>query len=82
MMQDSSTSEMIFSVRHLVSFISQAFTLEPGDLIATGTPNGVGMYRKPPIFLKDGDILTLEVEKIGQLVNPGQNYGTAINHAR
>jgi 2-keto-4-pentenoate hydratase/2-oxohepta-3-ene-1,7-dioic acid hydratase in catechol pathway len=69
-MQNSSTSEMIFSVRHLISFMSQAFTLEPGDLIATGTPDGVGMYRKPQVFLKNGDLLTLEVEKIGELVNP------------
>ena len=69
-MQDSSTKEMIFSVRYLISFLSQAFTLEPGDLIATGTPKGVGMYRKPQIFLKDGDRVTIEVEKIGRISNP------------
>lgn len=68
-MQDSSTKEMIFSVGYLISFLSQAFTLEPGDLIATGTPKGVGMYRKPQIFLKDGDVVTIEVEKIGRLSN-------------
>jgi 2-keto-4-pentenoate hydratase/2-oxohepta-3-ene-1,7-dioic acid hydratase in catechol pathway len=69
-MQDSSTREMIFSVRNLVSYLSQAFTLEPGDLLATGTPNGVGMYRKPQVFLQDGDVMTLDVEKVGRLVNP------------
>ena len=69
-MQDSSTKEMIFSVRYLISFLSQSFTLEAGDLIATGTPKGVGMYRSPQIFLKDGDIVTIEVEKIGTITNP------------
>ncbi len=69
-MQDSSTKEMIFSVRYLISFLSRAFTLEPGDLIATGTPNGVGNYRNPKIFLKEGDVVTIEVEKIGKLTNP------------
>ncbi len=71
-MQDSSTKEMIFSVRYLIAFLSKAFTLEPGDLIATGTPNGVGNFRNPKIFLKDGDVVTIEVEKIGKLVNPAQ----------
>ncbi len=71
-MQDSTTKEMIFSVRYLIAFLSRAFTLEPGDLIATGTPNGVGNYRNPKIFLKDGDVVTIEVEKIGKLVNPAR----------
>lgn len=71
-MQDSSTKEMIFSVKYLIAFLSRAFTLEPGDLIASGTPNGVGHYRKPPIYLKDGDLVTIEVEKIGKLVNPAR----------
>ncbi|HVP21615.1 MAG TPA: fumarylacetoacetate hydrolase family protein [Anaerolineaceae bacterium] len=71
-MQDSSTKEMIFSVAYLISYLTQAFTMEPGDLIATGTPNGVGMYRNPQIFLKDGDVITVEVEKIGKLVNPAK----------
>ncbi len=69
-MQDSSTAEMIFGVAHLVADLSQAFTLEPGDLIATGTPAGVGMSRKPPVFLKDGDMLVSEIESIGRLENP------------
>jgi 2-keto-4-pentenoate hydratase/2-oxohepta-3-ene-1,7-dioic acid hydratase in catechol pathway len=68
-MQDSSTAQMVFGVRQLVSYCSQAFTLEPGDLIATGTPNGVGVFRNPPIFLKDGDLVVTEVEGIGRLEN-------------
>jgi 2-keto-4-pentenoate hydratase/2-oxohepta-3-ene-1,7-dioic acid hydratase in catechol pathway len=69
-MQDSNTSEMIFNVPYLVSFLSQAFTLEPGDLIATGTPNGVGVFRKPQVFLQDGDLVEVEVQGIGRLANP------------
>jgi 2-keto-4-pentenoate hydratase/2-oxohepta-3-ene-1,7-dioic acid hydratase in catechol pathway len=69
-MQDSSTSEMVFGVADLVSILSQAFTLEPGDVIATGTPNGVGVYKDPPVFLKDGDLIEIEVEGIGVLANP------------
>jgi 2-keto-4-pentenoate hydratase/2-oxohepta-3-ene-1,7-dioic acid hydratase in catechol pathway len=68
-MQDSSTHEMIFGVAHLISFCSQAFTLEPGDVILTGTPNGVGMGRKPPIWMQNGDTVVVEVEKIGRLEN-------------
>jgi len=69
-MQDSNTSEMIFNVPYLVSFLSQAFTLEPGDLIATGTPNGVGVFRRPQVFLQDGDLVEVEVQGIGRLANP------------
>ncbi len=68
-MQDSSTSEMIFGVRELIEFSSRAFTLLPGDVIATGTPHGVGHFRKPPAYLQDGDLVTIEVEGIGQLTN-------------
>lgn len=68
-MQDSSTSEMIFGVNYLVSYLSQAFTLLPGDLIATGTPNGVGVFRDPQVFLKDGDLVEVEVQGIGRLSN-------------
>jgi 2-keto-4-pentenoate hydratase/2-oxohepta-3-ene-1,7-dioic acid hydratase in catechol pathway len=67
--QDSSTSQMVFSVAHLVSFCSQAFTLEPGDVIATGTPAGVLVYRTPKVMLKDGDEMTIEIERIGRLTN-------------
>lgn len=69
-MQDSKTSEMVFSVAELVSFISRTMTLEPGDIIATGTPAGVGFVRQPPRFLQDGDEVTIEIEKIGSLTNP------------
>jgi 2-keto-4-pentenoate hydratase/2-oxohepta-3-ene-1,7-dioic acid hydratase in catechol pathway len=67
--QDSNTSEMIFSVARIVSFCSRAFTLEPGDIIATGTPPGVLVYRKPPERLRDGDVMTIEIEGIGALTN-------------
>ncbi len=68
-MQNSSTAEMVFSVAELISFLSQAFTLQPGDIIATGTPDGVGVFRKPPVFLQNGDSLHMEIEKIGVLEN-------------
>jgi 2-keto-4-pentenoate hydratase/2-oxohepta-3-ene-1,7-dioic acid hydratase in catechol pathway len=67
--QDASTSDMVFGVAELVAFCSRAFTLEPGDVIATGTPAGVGLYRKPPQFLTDGDEVVIEIEKVGRLVN-------------
>jgi 5-carboxymethyl-2-hydroxymuconate isomerase len=68
-MQDSSTAEMIFSVAELVSYLSRSFTLAPGDLIATGTPVGVGKFRTPPVFLHDGDEVEVEIEGIGVLGN-------------
>lgn len=67
--QDSSTGEMIFGVRELVSFLSQTMTLEPGDIIATGTPAGVGMGFDPPRWLKAGDVVTVEIEGLGTLQN-------------
>ena len=69
-LQDSNTGDMIFSVRELIAFISRGITLQPGDLITTGTPQGVGFARKPPIFLKDGDEVVVEVDGIGKLSNP------------
>jgi len=69
-MQDSSTAQLIFSVEELVSYVSGVCTLSPGDLIFTGTPSGVGFTRKPPVFLKPGDIVEVEIEKIGVLSNP------------
>ncbi len=69
-MQDSSTAEMVFSVAELVAAVSKGVTLEPGDLIATGTPAGVGFTRKPPRFLEPGDEVTVEIEGIGALTNP------------
>jgi 2-keto-4-pentenoate hydratase/2-oxohepta-3-ene-1,7-dioic acid hydratase in catechol pathway len=69
-MQDSSTSNLIFGVQELVEFCSAAFTLEPGDVIATGTPPGVGDARKPPRYLRDGDVVEVELEGVGVLRNP------------
>jgi 2-keto-4-pentenoate hydratase/2-oxohepta-3-ene-1,7-dioic acid hydratase in catechol pathway len=70
MVQDSSTSELIFSPVALIQYISQVMTLEPGDVIYTGTPAGVGVARTPPLFLKDGDRVEIEIESIGRLSNP------------
>ncbi len=69
-MQDGTTSKMIFSVAELVSFLSGGMTLEPGDVIMTGTPPGVGMARDPKVFLKPGDEITIEIEGLGSLTNP------------
>ena len=68
--QDASTNDMVFDVETLVSVISEAITLEPGDLIVTGTPSGVGLARKPPLWMKPGDVCEVEVERIGILRNP------------
>ncbi|MFL5625028.1 MAG: fumarylacetoacetate hydrolase family protein [Ktedonobacteraceae bacterium] len=68
--QDSNTSMMIVSVRQTISLLSQGITLEPGDIIATGTPSGVGFARKPPEYLKAGDVVETEIEGIGLLRNP------------
>jgi 2-keto-4-pentenoate hydratase/2-oxohepta-3-ene-1,7-dioic acid hydratase in catechol pathway len=69
-MQSSNTSKMIFKVAYLVSYLSQGITLGPGDVIATGTPDGVGIFRKPPVLLKDGDVFEVKIEKLGTLRNP------------
>lgn len=69
-MQKSNTDQMVFSVERLVSYVSQVCTLKPGDLLYTGTPAGVGMARKPPVFLKPGDWVEVEIEGIGVLRNP------------
>ena len=69
LMQDSNTSEMIYRIPYLVQYLSEAFTLLPGDVIATGTPHGVGAFRDPPIWLGDGDIVTVEVDGLGTLSN-------------
>ncbi|MBA4493355.1 fumarylacetoacetate hydrolase family protein [Paenactinomyces guangxiensis] len=68
-LQDSNTSHMIFKIPYLISYLSKGFTFEPGDIIATGTPHGVGVFRNPQVFLKHGDICTVEIEKIGLLKN-------------
>lgn len=69
-MQESTTAMMVFGVAELIAFISQAITLEPGDLIATGTPAGVGVFREPPVFMRPGDEITIEIEELGALTNP------------
>jgi len=69
-MQDSNTDQLIFGVPQLIEFISQTITLEPGDVIATGTPAGVGFARKPPVFLKPGDEMEVLIEGMGGLGNP------------
>ena len=69
-LQDSNTGQLIFKIPELVEFLSRSITLEPGDVIATGTPPGVGFARKPPIFLKDGDLAEVEIEGLGVLSNP------------
>jgi 2-keto-4-pentenoate hydratase/2-oxohepta-3-ene-1,7-dioic acid hydratase in catechol pathway len=69
-MQDSNTRNLIFRAPQLIAYLSSVFTLEPGDIIATGTPAGVGFARKPPRYLKPGDQVTIRVEGIGELSNP------------
>ena len=66
MMQDNNTDDMIFEVPFLVSYISQFMTLLPGDVISTGTPAGVGLGFKPPIYLKKGDVIELGIENLGE----------------
>jgi 2-keto-4-pentenoate hydratase/2-oxohepta-3-ene-1,7-dioic acid hydratase in catechol pathway len=70
LMQDSSTSDMIFDAEDLIVYISAAITLEPGDVIATGTPSGVGMGRNPQRWLRDGDVCEVDIEGVGMLSNP------------
>jgi 2-keto-4-pentenoate hydratase/2-oxohepta-3-ene-1,7-dioic acid hydratase in catechol pathway len=67
--QDARTSQMYFSVAQIVSYCSMAFTLEPGDIVATGTPSGVGVFRKPPRFLGNGQRVSVKIERIGVLEN-------------
>jgi 2-keto-4-pentenoate hydratase/2-oxohepta-3-ene-1,7-dioic acid hydratase in catechol pathway len=68
-MQDSNTSDMIFDVATLIAIVSEGMTLEPGDVIATGTPAGVGYARTPPVFMRPGDVCEIEIEGIGVLIN-------------
>lgn len=69
-LQDSNTKHLIFKIPYIISYLSKGFTFEPGDIIATGTPHGVGVFRDPQIFLKHGDDCKIEVESIGVLENP------------
>jgi 2-keto-4-pentenoate hydratase/2-oxohepta-3-ene-1,7-dioic acid hydratase in catechol pathway len=68
--QDSTTKELIFDCFAIIEYLSKAFTLEPGDVISTGTPSGVGAARKPPQFLAAGDVMRIEIEGLGQIENP------------
>ena len=69
-MQDSNTNNLIFKIPRLIAYLSSVFTLEPGDIIATGTPAGVGFARHPPRYLKPGDEVTVRIAGVGELVNP------------
>ncbi len=68
--QESSTRHLVFDVPYLISELSRSITLHPGDVISTGTPGGVGVFRTPPLFLKDGDVCRVTIERIGTLTNP------------
>jgi 2-keto-4-pentenoate hydratase/2-oxohepta-3-ene-1,7-dioic acid hydratase in catechol pathway len=67
--QDASTADLVHGVPELIAYCSRSFTLEPGDVIATGTPGGVGAFREPPVFLGDGDAIDVEIERVGTLSN-------------
>jgi 2-keto-4-pentenoate hydratase/2-oxohepta-3-ene-1,7-dioic acid hydratase in catechol pathway len=69
-MQESNTDQLIFTVPQLIEFITESITLEPGDVIPTGTPAGVGFARKPPVYLKPGDVMDVDIDRIGGLGNP------------
>jgi 2-keto-4-pentenoate hydratase/2-oxohepta-3-ene-1,7-dioic acid hydratase in catechol pathway len=69
-MQDGNTSQLLFGVAELIAIISAEVTLEPGDVIVTGTPSGVGVFRKPPVWMEPGDLVRVEVQGIGSLTNP------------
>jgi acylpyruvate hydrolase len=69
-MQHSNTCNQVFSIPFLIAYLTQVMTLEPGDVIATGTPGGTGAMRMPPVFMKPGDEVRIQIEKIGELVNP------------
>ncbi len=70
LVQDGHTADMVFGVAELIAFISASITLEAGDLVITGTPSGVGVFRDPPVFLRPGDLVRVEVEGIGSVSNP------------
>jgi 2-keto-4-pentenoate hydratase/2-oxohepta-3-ene-1,7-dioic acid hydratase in catechol pathway len=69
-MQEGSTADMIFPVAELIEFISEDITLLPGDVISTGTPSGVGIFRDPPVVLQPGNVVECRIEKIGSIINP------------
>ena len=75
-MQDGTTADMVWQIPELIAYISRAITLEPGDILSTGTPAGVGVYREPPLFLEPGDRVRCEVEGIGGVENPVLDWTT------
>jgi 2-keto-4-pentenoate hydratase/2-oxohepta-3-ene-1,7-dioic acid hydratase in catechol pathway len=81
LVQDATTADMIFDIATLIAILSEAITLNPGDIIVSGTPSGVGMARKPQLFMKDGDVVEVEVEGIGVLRNPVEDEVAAVRAA-
>ncbi len=79
LMQDGTTADMLFDIPAAIEFVSRAITLEPGDVLSTGTPSGVGVFRDPPIFLEPGDRVRCEVEGIGSVENPIVDWSAASN---
>jgi len=79
--QESRTERMFFGVAEIISFCSRYFTLDPGDVIATGTPGGVGVFRDPPQFLADGSVVTVEIEAIGRLTNRCRHVAAAASRS-
>jgi 5-carboxymethyl-2-hydroxymuconate isomerase len=77
LMQDGSTADMMWGVPELIAFISGSVTLEPGDIISTGTPSGVGVFRDPPVFLQPGDRVRCEIDGIGSVENPVIDWSEA-----
>jgi len=69
-MQDAQTSDMLFPPARLLAFLTDLITLEPGDVVTTGSPAGVGFFRTPPVYLQPGDTVTVSVDRIGELTNP------------
>ncbi len=78
-MQDGTTADMLFDIPAAIEFVSRAITLEPGDVLATGTPSGVGVFRDPPIFLEPGDRVRCEIDGIGSVENPIVDWSAAAN---
>jgi 2-keto-4-pentenoate hydratase/2-oxohepta-3-ene-1,7-dioic acid hydratase in catechol pathway len=76
--QDSNTGDMLFRLPELISFLSMSFTLMPGDVILTGTPHGVGCFREPELYMKDGDEIVVEIEGIGRLENKCRTYNKTV----
>jgi 2-keto-4-pentenoate hydratase/2-oxohepta-3-ene-1,7-dioic acid hydratase in catechol pathway len=72
--QDGTTASMIFTIAEIIAFISSVMTLEPGDIIATGTPAGVGFTRTPPLLISPDDLVEVEIENVGVLANPVVEY--------